>query len=366
MLKKEKSNVFVKNIGLDATNLTLYNMFKVFGEIFSSRLAQNIQGRSKGYGFVQYRLESDALRAVQEMNGKTYNNKQLIVQPYKQKNRGESSFNNLYVKSLPSSVTDKSQLDKLFEPFGERSSVALFHKEYKGTMGYFGFVNFIRNEDATKACTEMNGKTIEDSKLYVVKALTKEQREREHEKMKIETKLKQRKVTLHIRTAAGNPLTEDLIKGELSQFGDIKQVSIRVQNGQNRENTPIGFVVFASEEQAQRAIHEYRRTDTIIISKLEGKEERTERIRQLRVSHQSDYSAIYPSAIPPCMPPGLGRIGIEMGMMTRMPQKRPRNTPRPNQFPREISRQFGTPINYNIQRSPFEIPSNNVAIIKNC
>lgn len=248
LINQTKNNLFVKNVGLEATNLTLYNMFKVFGEVFSSKLAQDSKGRSKGFGFVQFRRPEDAMRAMNEMNGKMHYNQKLIVEQYKRKERNACSFSNIYVKNLPPSITTKEGLDKIFDTFGVRSSVAIFQREFKGSTCYFGFVNFKNPEDAIKACNQMHGKILEGLPLYAVRALTKDQREREKTKKNLEIKAQLRKVTLHIKSVSGDPLTEELVRQELEQFGDIRQISIRSQGSSELLTLPVGFVVFAAEE----------------------------------------------------------------------------------------------------------------------
>jgi len=251
-IKQEKANVFVKNLGGEETNISLYNLFKAYGEIFSSKLAQDLKGKSKGYGFVQYTSPEIALRVVTEMNGKEHNERKLVVAPYKSKHKGgaPSLFNNLYIKNLPPSVTTKESLDALFASFGERTSIVISQSELKGKIGYFGFVCYKNPEDAVKAVQEMNGKSVEGSSLFVVMALPKEQREREKRKMRIELRLKNRRLTLYVKSATGEPLTEELIKQELKDFGSIKQVNVQTRktNEGTIVNLPVAFVIFEREE----------------------------------------------------------------------------------------------------------------------
>jgi len=263
MLNQTMNNLFVKNLGTESSNLTLYNMFKVFGDVFSSKLAQDSKGKSKGFGYIQFKRIEDARRALNEMNGKMHYNKKLIVEHYKRREKGMCTFSNVYIKNLPPSITTRDSLDKLFESFGERSSIAIFQREYKGTTCYFGFVNFKCPEDAIKACNQMNGKLIEGSSLYVVRALTKDQREREKAQKKLELKAQVRKITLHIKSITGQPLSEELIKRELGCYGEIKQISIKGQGLADSLNLPVGFVVFGSEEQAKNVFKAY-----IIINRL--------------------------------------------------------------------------------------------------
>ena len=73
-------NLYIKNLDPAVTNNDLFNMFRKFGRIISARVMSNPQtGMSKGYGFVSYDKPEEATAALDEMNGKTFGSKQLIV-----------------------------------------------------------------------------------------------------------------------------------------------------------------------------------------------------------------------------------------------------------------------------------------------
>ncbi|MDR3736456.1 MAG: hypothetical protein P4L10_13085 [Acidobacteriaceae bacterium] len=257
MVKATKANLFVKNLVPTATNKSLFDLFHPFGDIFSVRLAQDYKGSSKGYGYVQFRNAEDAVKAIDAMNGKEIEGKKLAVDVYKLTERREKmaqGFTNVFIKNLPSDVTNKEALDALFSKFGPRTSVGIFPKQFNEKTGYYGFVNFAKPEDAAKAVTEMNDKEVSGTKLYVSKALSRDQREREKIRKKMELRSQSRKFTLHVKSAKGEPLLEAAVQQELAQFGEIK--SIYVQKSKSPEgldvNTAIGYVVFARSEDAEK------------------------------------------------------------------------------------------------------------------
>jgi len=267
-LNRHEVNVFVKNLGLAATNASLYSLFKSCGEIFSSKLAQNSQGKSKGYGFVQYLIPEHAQKAMKEMNGKECDNQKLVVEAYKPKDRKLTSkaYANLYVKNLPPSITSADALEKLFSAYGERVSVSISQSELKGKIGYYGFVAFKNPEDATRAVAELNNKKIEDVTLYVGKALSKEERERDKRKLALFSKEQVRKITLFIKSSNGSALSEEFIKAQLGEFGTIKQVNVlkRKDNQGNEITLPIAFLVYSTEEDlrkvfSQNFLNQYHR-----------------------------------------------------------------------------------------------------------
>ena len=257
LLKQGKGNLFIKHIGPNTTNKQLHELFSVHGEIFSCKIAQDIRGKSKGYGFVQYRNPDDAVKAISALEGSAHEGRVLSVKmylPVEKRERIDRGFTNLFVKNLPASVITKEELGKLFEAYGVPTSLGFFEHKIGGKSGFYGFVNFASSEIAGRAVTEMNGKEIEGIKLYVAKALNKDQRLRDMLKLQIEMRNKSRKLTLYVKSANNEPLDEAQIRAELAPFGEIRQVSIKKQRVSDTQeiNAPIGFAVFASEESAAK------------------------------------------------------------------------------------------------------------------
>ncbi|PNX77815.1 putative polyadenylate-binding protein [Trifolium pratense] len=75
--KSSIGNVFVKNLAESINNSGLEDMFKKFGNILSSKVVMSEDGKSKGYGFVQFETEESANTAIQKMNGSTIVDKQM-------------------------------------------------------------------------------------------------------------------------------------------------------------------------------------------------------------------------------------------------------------------------------------------------
>lgn len=300
-LKRDQVNLFVKNLGDSATNASLYSLFKSFGNIFSSKLAQDTEGKSKGYGFVQYMMPEQAKTALNEMNGKQLNETTLLVEPFKRKKKSKETteFCNLYIKNLPENVRTSETLDKMFETFGERVSVSISQSELKGKVNYFGFVAFKRSEDATRAVREMNGKKLDNNTtLYVGKALSKLQRQRHKRIALLEEKERMRRLTLFAKSITGSPLTEEFLRDQLEEFGKIKQASVvKRKDSQGIEvNLPIAFVVFEKEEDIKKALTEYhKKSRPLVITQLEKKENRKERLKRARAFKKKSYTNIQKS-----------------------------------------------------------------------
>lgn len=184
------TNVYVKNFGDELNDETLYEMFKVFGEITSHRVMTK-DAKSRGFGFVAFESADAAEDAVKALNGKKLgDDKTLYVGRAQKKNERQMELKrkfeqikiermsryqgvNLYVKNLDDSIDDE-RLRKEFTPFGTITSAKVMLED--GRSKGFGFVCFSAAEEATKAVTEMNGRIVGSKPLYVALAQKKEDR----------------------------------------------------------------------------------------------------------------------------------------------------------------------------------------------
>eukprot|EP01127_Copromyxa_protea_P018669 TRINITY_DN5928_c0_g1_i1.p1 TRINITY_DN5928_c0_g1~~TRINITY_DN5928_c0_g1_i1.p1 ORF type:complete len:458 (-),score=67.76 TRINITY_DN5928_c0_g1_i1:25-1398(-) len=74
------SNLFVFHLPASVDDNALFSLFAPFGSLQSVRvMVDTTTGRSRGFGFVQYRHFSEAAQAISEMNGYQVENKYLKV-----------------------------------------------------------------------------------------------------------------------------------------------------------------------------------------------------------------------------------------------------------------------------------------------
>jgi len=74
-----KSNIFVKNLDPDIDNKKLQAAFGSYGQILSCKVSTDDRGRSKGFGFVQFKTEDSAWKAINDLHGLIINDKELYV-----------------------------------------------------------------------------------------------------------------------------------------------------------------------------------------------------------------------------------------------------------------------------------------------
>uniref|UniRef100_A0A8C5GIK5 Polyadenylate-binding protein 1 n=1 Tax=Gouania willdenowi TaxID=441366 RepID=A0A8C5GIK5_GOUWI len=216
--KSGVGNIFIKNLDKSIDNKALYDTFSAFGNILSCKT-----GKSKGFGFVSFERHEDAQKAVDDMNGKEMNGRQMYVGRAQKKGERQNELKrkfeqmkqdrmtryqpnfflslelgdwinlnslkcpmhfftflilnqgvNLYVKNLDDGLDDE-RLRKEFSPFGTITSAKVMMEG--GRSKGFGFVCFSSPEEATKAVTEMNGRIVATKPLYVALAQRKEERQ---------------------------------------------------------------------------------------------------------------------------------------------------------------------------------------------
>jgi polyadenylate-binding protein len=189
--QKKYTNVFIKNLDEKVDDEKLKQLFASFGVIKSYIVMKDEQGKSKGFGFVNFETAEDAERAVIELHGQEIDGKAVFVGRAQKKSERESELRakfeqikmehmtkyqgvNLYIKNLDDDIDD-GKLRGIFDQFGTITSAKVM-SDNKGQSKGFGFVCFSTPEEATKAVTEMNGKIVGNKPLYVALAQRKELR----------------------------------------------------------------------------------------------------------------------------------------------------------------------------------------------
>jgi RNA recognition motif-containing protein len=73
-------NLYVSNLPYTLTDEDLQSEFAPFGNVSSARLVKDREtGRSRGFGFVEMPLETEALTAINALNGKDVGGRPLRV-----------------------------------------------------------------------------------------------------------------------------------------------------------------------------------------------------------------------------------------------------------------------------------------------
>lgn len=155
------TTVYVKNLNFSTTEEVLKKHFTKAGPVHSVLIAKR-RGLSQGYGFVQFIKQSDAQKALREMQDSLLEEKNLQIKlsektlatPVKSARMmhdiGEQHSSKILVKNIPFEATRK-EIRQLFATFGELKSVRLPNKPASQDHRGFGFVDFVTREEAKKA-----------------------------------------------------------------------------------------------------------------------------------------------------------------------------------------------------------------------
>lgn len=215
-MKAQFTNLYVKNLDLEVTQDEFMELFTRYGIVTSALVATDEEGKSKGFGFVNYENHEEAQKAVDELHDLEVKGKKLFVTRAQKKAEREDELRrsyetakleklskyqgvNLYIKNLEDDFDDE-KLRAEFEPFGTITSCKVMRDE-KGTSKGFGFVCFSSPDEATKAVAEMNNKMIGTKPLYVSLAQRREVR-----RQQLESQIAQRnQIRMQQAAAAGIP-----------------------------------------------------------------------------------------------------------------------------------------------------------------
>lgn len=81
--------LFVKNIEESVNEALLEAIFKQFGEIVCTKIVYDkITWESRGFGFVEFKNSQDAMKAMDELQGKELVGKKLIIMEALEKGAG--------------------------------------------------------------------------------------------------------------------------------------------------------------------------------------------------------------------------------------------------------------------------------------
>ncbi|XP_022715068.1 polyadenylate-binding protein 6-like isoform X2 [Durio zibethinus] len=319
------ANLFVKNLDPSISSACLEGIFCRFGTILSCKVVEE-NGKSKGFGFVQFDSEASAMTALTALHDTMLEGRKLYVSKFVKKRERtaaseEEKFTNLYVKNLFDGVTEDF-LEEVFSRYGKVCSVVIM-KDGNGSSRGFGFVNFQSPDDAKKALEAMNGVQLGKNgskNLFVGRAQKKAERTKLL-KHKYKDVFNGRFEKLKASNLYVNNLNISIDDRRLQElFGHFGRItSARVMCLENGMSKGFGFVCFSSPEEAMAALHGLNGTffegRFLYVAIAQHKEDRCKELQNYHVqntpilsSYQSSCNAVTPPFHPfyfkytPCLP----------------------------------------------------------------
>ncbi|KAG7696162.1 hypothetical protein KL930_003189 [Ogataea haglerorum] len=189
----DRRTLFVQSIPVEATKEELNEFFSQYAPVRHSVIVTDTEGKSRGFGFVSFVTDEDALSALKETKKVKFQNKLLRVSIAKRRQRKDKQNKQakpvddakfkaqeialkksakLIVRNLPWSVKDPNELVKVFLKFGKVKE-AHIPKKKDGKMSGFGFVTMMKHAAAEKAVKETVGLKLQGREVAVDFAIDK-------------------------------------------------------------------------------------------------------------------------------------------------------------------------------------------------
>ena len=85
--------LFVGNLSWNTTDATLREFFAAAGNVTSAQtISDRNTGKARGFGFVEFESDEEAQRAVQELNGKELDGRQIVVNEARERDDSQNRF----------------------------------------------------------------------------------------------------------------------------------------------------------------------------------------------------------------------------------------------------------------------------------
>ena len=144
-MKAQFTNIYVKNLDPEVNQEEFVKLFEPFGKITSAVLQTDDEGKSRGFGFVNFETHEEAQKAVDALHDSEVRGRKLFVARAQKKAEREEELRksyeqakmekmskyqgvNLYIKNLEDEVDDE-RLRQEFEPFGTITSAKVMRDE---------------------------------------------------------------------------------------------------------------------------------------------------------------------------------------------------------------------------------------------
>ncbi|GIY28692.1 ELAV-like protein 3 [Caerostris darwini] len=149
----------------------------------------------------------------------------------------EGAQTNLIVNYLPQTLTDY-EFKNLFQGIGQVKACKIVRHKSTGYSYGFGFVEYAREADATKAIQTMNGLQLGNKKIKV--AFSRPGGDNI------------KNANLYLR-GIPKSMTEEQLQSLMSEFGEVIQIRL-LKDATGGRNKGVGFVLFDQRKQAEEAI----------------------------------------------------------------------------------------------------------------
>ena len=165
--------IFVSNVSYDANEDHLNEAFKQVGDIVDIRLVKSVNGKSRGFGYIEFHTREEVMSAL-ELDRISILGRPCYVSECRDKERGTSAdfkygtgieSHKLYVSNLPYKVTE-SEVRDMFEKVAKVKSIRMVTTK-GGKFKGFCYIEYFDEASAKKAVLQLNDTEIHDRKMLV-------------------------------------------------------------------------------------------------------------------------------------------------------------------------------------------------------
>ncbi|XP_028400531.1 squamous cell carcinoma antigen recognized by T-cells 3-like isoform X2 [Dendronephthya gigantea] len=183
---KDPQTVFVSNLTFTVDEEQLKSTFSPLGEINEIRLVRNLQGKSKGYAYVEFKNQSSISAALaidrQELCGRP-----MFVSPCVDKTQNPTTFRfptsldkcTVFVTNLPFELKS-SEIEDVFKVHGKVKQVRLVTNRSGKSKGY-AYVEYEDEAGAAAAVLKQDQSTLNNRVINVALSNPPKKQRQEHE-----------------------------------------------------------------------------------------------------------------------------------------------------------------------------------------
>ncbi|ELP90622.1 nucleolysin TIA-1, putative [Entamoeba invadens IP1] len=247
---ENSKSVHVAGLHESVDETLLSRIFSIVGHVVSCKIMKDKTGTHARYGFIEFIDHTTAEFAKENMNGRLVYGKELKVNwTHDSQSDAKGSFK-LFVGGLHTEVTNEI-LYQNFAKFGRVSDARVLRYSQSGKSQGYGFVTFIRKEDAETAMQMMNGEKIQ-GRTVKVNWGTATQKPTETVKRGFDEISRETSNTNNNVYVGGIPkeTEESTMRKLFGDFGEIIDLKIMRTDAEKA----YGFVRFVSHDNATKAI----------------------------------------------------------------------------------------------------------------
>jgi len=282
-------SLYVGDLHPDATEANLFEIFNRAGPVASIRVCRDaVTRRSLGYAYVNYHSVQDAERAIETLNNVAVKGRPCrVMWSQRDPSLRKSGKGNIFIKNLDKSIDHKALFDT-FSQFGNIISCKVEMEDNGESKGY-AYIQFATQEGADLAVQKVNGKMLNDKKVFVGPFVPRKER--------LQQLGAQQFTNVFVKNLPES-IDDEKLKSMFSSYGPI--TSALVMRDEVNKSRSFGFVNFENPDDAGQAVQELNGKEvdgrSIFVGRAQKKTERQSELRskfeQIKIEQLSKWQGV--------------------------------------------------------------------------